>query len=274
MCYSSLVASVMQSHPSPPSPRHPNPLHWPHTTHKHSRDHTHIDEPRTTLGGRFPLHLKLTPHSSLCNNNNNNNNNNRVCGKSKPLATVETVQTNVQSTTSNVLQMKICLHGADPSIKEPPPQTKVNMCISFARSSEQHSKNPVTQSSDLSPSFPHTLRYRHHRRSSLPVDLLELTPQRDSNPSMSIRSYTGPPVPLSRRKKQFQADGSCRLSVSESPGASPVSGGDEIATQGLKGREMGESVPVQVKEERRKEMFCYRRRSLKRKGSDTNGFGE
>ena len=91
---------------------------------------------------------------------------------------------------------------------------------------------------------------------------------------MSIRSYTGPPVPLSRRKKQFQADGSCRLSVSESAGASPVSGGDEIATQGLKGREMGESVPVQVKGERRKEMFCYRRRSLKRKGSDTNGFGE
>ena len=90
---------------------------------------------------------------------------------------------------------------------------------------------------------------------------------------MSIRSYTGPPVPLSRRNKQFQADGSCRLSVSESAGASPGSAGDEISTQSLKGREMGESVPVKVKGEQRKEMFCCRRRSVKRKSSDTHGFG-
>ena len=124
-------------------------------------------------------------------------------------------------------------------------------------------KSPSTF--EISQFLPHcSLRYRHQRKSSLPARLVELTTvERDPNPSMSIRSYSGSPS-LHRgslREQEHVSENALagRSNHVCSPGHSPGHSGSSLQRHRLS--TIGRGRPGECK-----------KKPVKRKTSD--GFGE
>ena len=251
-----------------------NSLHWPHNNPNSPRNHTHLDEPNTALGGRLRpcFDIKHTAHNAYSDHDDI-----RACGGQSHIEPVTNTHSSPNSASTSP-QLNIGSSGADPTTKETSTQAKVNMCIAYARNSGDSSQD---QSSELSPSLPHTFRYQHQRRSSLPPHMLELSVHNaSSNPSMCIRSYTDSQKPTNKRvmRERRVLRTSCVTQENDSrlKGDSSLTGGDCIANEKIKKRrETCESLQLRSRKEPwRDSCNSCRRHNVKRKASESSGFGK